>query len=87
MLVNYQVFGYRNGIISGFSSHFLIIFDIVLTLFVGIALTTVALWSIEGCISNTLFKDVCIVSQSQVIQCFLQGRISLVIATTLYNCT
>ena len=38
----------RSGIISGFISHFLIIFDIVLTLCVGIAMTTVALWSIEG---------------------------------------
>ena len=64
MLVNYQVFGFFshfdniNGIISGFNSHFLIIFDIVLTLFVGIAVTTVALWSSEGCAVSVSFTRV-----------------------------
>jgi len=38
----------RYGIISGFSSHLPIILDIVLTLCVGIAMTTVEWWSGEG---------------------------------------
>jgi len=62
LTVRFSVFGFvshsgkRYGIISGFSSRLPIILDIVLTLCVGIAMTTVALWSGEGYTLSVFFK-------------------------------
>jgi len=96
MLVNCLVVGFvshfdnRCSIISGFSSHFPISFDIVFALYV--AMTTVLRDGVVeaaeiGVCSETYFYwqhfvQICI-HCIQVIQCCLQGMISLMIASDL----